>query len=277
MRPFEGFSDNLHLPYFAMGVHPDGFTGSYGRKRALDLLIGLYKKHNDCTCTRRAALPYSSGDRGFSAFGRVRFIKTNPGHGENADVIDTDLDEDIFVRRERQHTRLLMRFYDRETELPFLAEASVVEGDGPSYVAGVREDGWFHSHVLDVRKQQLVSMKRYRALLSKYGISLPQLRLLQAPDSAEPSTEDVEALVSRGYFVRSPVKSESEKTPFLKRVERQLEEVSRLEAKSALADAERIRQRADRVLRRIHATRLERTAAGYKVAKSFPETGVIWY
>ena len=276
MRPFEGFSANLHLPSFAMGVHPQGFAGAYGRERALDLLTGLYNKHKDCTCTRKAALPYQKDSPDFAEFGRVRFIKTNPGHSDSEDVLDHDLNEDIFVRRERMEAKLLMRFFDRKTELPFLAEASPVERDGPSYVAGVQQDALFLERVTATRELLRDSMRRYRALLSSFGISLEQLHFLQEPDGVRPLPADSEALLSLGYVVKTSIRSASEKVPSLQKAERRLAEASRLEEKGAIEHAERIRKRAAGALRRIHATRLERTSTGYTVARSFPHTGTVW-
>jgi hypothetical protein len=48
--PFDGYVAGLHLPYFARGVHPDGFDGAYGRQRAKELLKQLYLQHKDCPC-----------------------------------------------------------------------------------------------------------------------------------------------------------------------------------------------------------------------------------
>lgn len=56
-RPFEGFTTSVHMPYFARGVHPDGFHGEYGQARASQLLAYLYVNLKNCACRRRAAIP----------------------------------------------------------------------------------------------------------------------------------------------------------------------------------------------------------------------------
>jgi len=199
IRPFEGFTTSVHMPFFARCVHPEGFRGEYGQARALELLVYLYGNHKNCSCRHRAALPYLGVGRDFTEYGRTRFLVTNPGHSTELGSLAAQetLSDEILVQIEKKDFDRLARFYDRMTAQPFLAEACVIEPDGPAYLQEAKADSEFARYVEHTRQELLPHMVRYAALLELFGISQRQLDILRSRLNGS-SSADVEDLVRRG-------------------------------------------------------------------------------
>jgi hypothetical protein len=67
--PSIAWTESVHMPNFARGIHPEGFLGEYGESRALSLLVGLYKTQ------KKGDRRYQFAGVDYPEFGRVRYLR----------------------------------------------------------------------------------------------------------------------------------------------------------------------------------------------------------
>lgn len=265
-------SVSWHMPYFARGVHRDGFLGEYGDQYAMEVLVELYKEQKRGNRRRE----YAGID--YEEFGRVRFLLDDPRYPRRDRIVlgQAPVNDAVEVRLEDRAPYRLARFYDAATREPFLAEAAVYEEHVQEYVEGTISDLGFRHRLESTRQRLTPDMVRYAEMRASYQVTPYQIdflrqfaRLWRAGD-VPLDTAEIDHLMERGYLTRSLGNCPAERASLEAAIERRMESVKRLEAAGQEAKAEQCRAKIRKLQLRIDAKTLCITAAGKSVGENFP-------
>ncbi|MEO8660885.1 MAG: hypothetical protein ABI693_20605 [Bryobacteraceae bacterium] len=231
-QPSDERLTGFHMPNFARSTYPEGFLGEYGEQRALEILADLYHEQKKGDRRRKFA------DLDFEEFGRVRYLKSNPGHCDHGRTIrgQASIDSTIHVQIEDDGPYGLARFFDSVTNEPFLAESAVYEQSVPKYVNGVKADVGFLRRLNTIRKKLLPDMQGRADHLKSHRLSPHQLSFLanfgQCWRSGEIPLDaaEVDQLIDLGYLIRDLTLCEKERASIEVSLTRSREAIEEFEA-----------------------------------------------
>ena len=270
--PSDERTNGVHMPYFARGVHPEGFLGKYGDHRARELLAGLYEDQKKGDRRRKFAHPDSE------EFGRVRYLTVDPGYPKRGVQIreKSVLDALVYVQIEDAGPYGQARFFDSGTKHPFLLDSAVYERSIREYLNGVTADRGFSEYLETLRRKRLPEMIRHSELFRTHGVSPHQVDFLINFGCAWRAgimpldAPEIDRLIELGFLIRDLGFAAAERQTLEASLERSRKALKNLEAAGKVRQAAECRARVQKLERRIDLKILKITAAGKAVAQKLP-------